>query len=152
VRILGPQPGDHDTCASILAALPDWFGIPEANAEYSRAVEQLPTFIALDDNAETIGLLAIKQHYERAAGIYLIAVRPEHHCAGIGRALVDAAETWLRGQHVEFLQVKTLSPRSDDAFYAPTRRFYETVGFHPFEEMPKLWGERNPCLIMIKSL
>lgn len=152
MKILGPQPGDHDTCAALLAALPDWFGLPDANAEYARAVEQLPTFTAVDDHENTVGLLSIKCHFEYAAEIYLIAVRPEHHRAGVGRALVDAAETWLRGRHVRFFQVKTLSPRREDAFYARTRRFYEALGFHPFEEMPTLWGERNPCLIMIKSL
>ncbi len=153
MRILGPQPGNSETCAALLAALPDWFGIPQANETYARTVAKLPTFIAInEDTDETLGLLSILHHFKAAAEIHLIVVRPEHHHHGIGRALVDAAETWLRGKHVRYLQVKTLSPRREDEHYARTRRFYEAVGFSPFEEMPTLWGEANPCLIMIKSL
>lgn len=152
MNIRGPQPGNQQQCAELLAALPDWFGIPDANEHYAQSVMKLPTFLAMRDDDTPIGLLSIKLHFSHAAEIYLIAVRPEHHRTGVGRALLDAAETWLRAQHVSFLQVKTLSPRREDEFYAHTRQFYEAVGFMPFEEMPRLWGEHNPCLIMIKSL
>ena len=41
-----------------------------------------------------------------------MGVLPEHHRAGIGRALLEAAESWLAERDIEYLQVKTLSPRS----------------------------------------
>lgn len=63
-----------------------------------------------------------------------------------------AAEDHLRAAGVGFLQVKTLSPTHPDPFYARTRQFYQSMGFQPLEEFPTLWGEANPCLLMIKHL
>lgn len=39
-----------------------------------------------------------------------------------------------------------------DQNYERTRRFYLAAGFTPLEEFPDLWDERNPCLLMVKSL
>ena len=152
VTITGPAPGSSELCESILRALPNWFGIEEALLEYVRDVADLPTFTA-HRNGEAIGLLSIKQHFEHSAEIHLIAVRPEHHRSSAGRALVDAAERWLL-EHTatRFLQVKTLSSSREDASYAATRRFYSALGFVPLEEFPTLWGPRNPCLLLIKTL
>jgi hypothetical protein len=36
--------------------------------------------------------------------------------------------------------------------YARTRRFYESRGFRPLEEIKGFWNEENPCLIMVKHL
>jgi hypothetical protein len=58
----------------------------------------------------------------------------------------------LRGQGVEYLQVKTLSDAHPDAGYARTRAFYQAMGFRPLQELPELWGEENPCLQMVKGL
>ena len=33
-----------------------------------------------------------------------------------------------------------------------TRLFYEAMDFRPLEELKTLWGERLPCLIMVKKL
>ena len=79
-----------------------------------------------------------------------MGVLPEHHRAGIGRALLQAAESWLAARDIEFLQVKTLSPRHPDPGYAATRAFYFGCGFRPLEEMPELWGPDQPALQMIK--
>ena len=79
-----------------------------------------------------------------------MAVLPEHHRAGIGRAMLQAAESWLAGRDIEFLQVKTLSPRHPDPGYTATRAFYFGCGFRPLEEMPELWGPDQPALQMIK--
>ena len=62
------------------------------------------------------------------------------------------AEEWLRSERIEFLQVKTLGPSRPDLDYERTGKFYEAVGFRPLEEFPTLWGERLPCLQMVKSL
>jgi GNAT superfamily N-acetyltransferase len=96
--------------------------------------------------------MSIKRHSAQAAELYVLGVRAEHHRQGIGRMLLDAVEQWLEAQGVCFLQVKTLSASACSAEYDRTRRFYEAMGFVPLEEFPKLWSERNPCLMMIKSL
>ena len=101
---------------------------------------------------DVFGFISIRPHFDRAAEVHLIAVREEHHRTGVGRALLSAAEEWLRARDVKFLQVKTLSPSRECAHYARTRRFYEVMGFTPLEEFKTLWGERNPCLMMVKGL
>lgn len=152
MQIKGPQPGSSQTCETILRALPGWFGIETATQEYIDTVPKLPTFTAYNSQDEPIGLLSIKKHFDIAAEIYLIAVLPNHHRAGAGRALVHAAEDWLRPQGVRYFQVKTLSASRPCEHYDRTRRFYTSMGFEPFEEMPTLWDPHNPCLIMIKTL
>ena len=81
-----------------------------------------------------------------------MGVLPEHHRAGIGLAMLEAAESWLAERDVAYLQVKTLSPRHPDTGYAATRAFYFGCGFRPLEEMPELWGKEQPALQMIKSI
>ena len=81
-----------------------------------------------------------------------MAVRPEHHRRGIGRALLLHAEASLTRAGVEFLQVKTLSPSADDEGYAKTRAFYLAYGFRPLEEFPDLWDPQNPALQMVKTV
>ncbi len=53
---------------------------------------------------------------------------------------------------MECLQVKTLGPSHPDEHYARTRRFYESRGFRPLEEIDSIWDETNPCLIMVKRI
>ena len=59
---------------------------------------------------------------------------------------------FLRARDVEYLQVKTLGPSDPSEHYAATRHFYSARGFRPLEELTAIWGEANPCLIMIKHL
>jgi len=134
-------------CRRVLEALPDWFGLPDAVERYVRDVAALPV-LAVEDN----GFLALKVHNDTAAEIYVMGVLPEHHRHGIGTALVEDAENLLRVMGVEYLQVKTLGPSEPSEHYAATRRFYESRGFRPLEELTAIWGEENPCLIMVKRL
>ncbi len=72
--------------------------------------------------------------------------------AGSGRRWWQAAESHARGLGVEYMQVKTLGPSRPDKGYAGTRAFYAAMGFRPLEEFPQIWGEHNPCLILVKRL
>jgi ribosomal protein S18 acetylase RimI-like enzyme len=136
-----------ELCREILTALPDWFGIEEAVDAYVRDVAGLPTFAAGRD-----GFLALKQHTASAGEIYVMGVRPESRRYGLGTALLEAAESFLRAREVEYLQVKTLGPSHPSEHYAATRSFYAARGFLPLEELTAIWGEANPCLIMVKQL
>jgi GNAT superfamily N-acetyltransferase len=71
--------------------------------------------------------------------------------SGVGTALVAAVEHQLRVDGVRLFSVKTLADTHQDQGYAPTRHFYKTCGFFPLEVID-LWGEDNPCLIMVKPL
>ena len=149
--IEGPCLGKAPLCEPILRSLPDWFGIEEAIVHYSAEIDRLPTFVACDTE-RVLGFVSLKQHNPFSAELYVMAVRQPMHRRGLGRALVDQAQEWLRGQGVEYLQVKTLGPSHGDPNYARTRAFYLAVGFRPLEEFRQLWNAQNPCLVMVKRL
>lgn len=149
---LRDQPaGSGAICRRILDALPEWFGIPEANDDYVAFAETSPSVIA-SSGEEDVGILTLKLHSPYAAEVHLIAVLPEHHRSGIGRTMLEHAERRLANSGVEFLQVKTLSEKRPDPNYDKTRRFYLAQGFRPLEEFPTLWDPSNPALQLIKSL
>lgn len=151
VNIVGPYFGKAAVCEPILRSLPDWFGIEQAIMDYLTEVDHLPTFLAYDTDA-VVGFLSLKLHNPSSAEVYVMGTKPESHRKGIGRALINRAQTWLMSQSIEYLQVKTLGPSHSDENYAKTRDFYAAMGFKPLEEFKQIWDEHNPCLIMIKGL
>ncbi|MCG8591674.1 MAG: GNAT family N-acetyltransferase [Proteobacteria bacterium] len=138
-------------CERILAALPEWFGIPATNEEYIHGLAKRTAFVARLDGTE-VGFLALERHFPAAAEIHVLAVDPTRHRQGIGRALVSHAEAWLRSEGVEILHVKTLGPSDPHPPYADTRAFYAAEGFRPVFETTALWGPENPALVLVKFL
>ena len=148
----------HDPSAveRILRALPEWFGIEESLVEYVEHSATHPTYLALPvggptGSADVAGILVTTRHFPPSGEVHLMAVVPDAHRRGAGRALLAAAKTDLRADGVRFLQVKTLGPSSDDEHYARTREFYLACGFTPLEEHLDLWPG-NPCLVLVKVL
>lgn len=133
---------------AVLGDLPDWFGIEEATQGYIQAAAALPTFAVEPD----LAFLCVKQHTPRAAELYVMGVRREHHRRGIGRGLVRAAESWCRARGIRYLHVKTLGPSNSSPGYDATRAFYEAQGFVALEEMHGFWDEENPALILVKDV
>jgi len=151
ISIQGPFLEKATLCEPVLRSLPEWFGLEDANQHYLKSIDEMPTFLALDKD-EVVGFLTVLQHYPTTAEIYVTGVAPQYHRHGLGRAMVNAVENYLRDLGVQFLQVKTLSDSHPDEGYAKTRAFYRAVGFHPLEEFKTLWGEANPCLLLVKNL
>ena len=143
--------GAGAACADILASLPHWFGFPQSVADYVESADTHPTVVATMDGRDC-GILTLRVHTPYAAEIVVMGVLPGQHRGGIGRAMLQAAESWLAERDITYLQVKTLSPRSADEGYAATRAFYFGCGFRPLEEMPDLWGRDSPALQMIKTV
>ena len=135
----------------LMRALPDWFGIEESIVEYVEDARRLPTTIARDAAGTGIGILLLKQHFPESSEIQLMAVDPAWHRRGVGRALVQHAESKLRDEGATTMSVKTLGPSHPDAGYALTRQFYRACGFAPVEEFADLWPG-NPCLLMVKAI
>jgi GNAT superfamily N-acetyltransferase len=143
----------------LLRAVPQWFGIESAVADYVASAAELPTYFAWPasglsgehEDGRAVGALLAARHFPCSAEIHLMAVDPALHRRGVGHALVTALEDDLIAEGAEFLQVKTLGPAHPDAGYALTRQFYAAVGFRPLEEIHGLWPD-NPCLVMVKSL
>ena len=149
--VRGPLEGQGEACEAVLRALPDWFGIEASIVQYVKDVDGLPAFVAVEGE-RVVGLVALTRHSPEAAEIHVMGVLPERRRGGVGRALLAAAEGWLRAEGVRFLTVKTLSATSDDPSYAETRAFYAAMGFASLMELPGLWDEDNPCLVMLKTL
>lgn len=138
-------------CAALLATVPHWFGIAAANHGYQQVADRSPTLVATDDG-QHVGFVTVVRHSAYAAELHVMAVRPERHRHGIGRALVLQAEEQLRSEGIEYLQVKTLSATAGDHGYLRTLAFYQALGFRVLEEMPTLWNPDNPAVILIKRL
>ncbi len=150
MQIIAPQLGLGQACRAVLDALPDWFGIPESNDEYVAFVDAHPTWSAVDDDGQVVGLLAPRHHPE-SAEIHPIAVLPQWHRHGVGRALVDAFEAESVERGFRLTQVKALGQSDPDAGYALTRQFYAALGYLQLEEMLDLWTG-NPALVRVKPL
>lgn len=135
----------------ILKSLPNWFGIPESTQEYVNKSSKLPFFAAIEES-NPLGFISIKENNEYTAEIYVMGVLPDYHKQGVGKALFNKTLRWAKEKGYEFLQVKTLDESHPDIYYAGTRKFYLSMGFKPLECFPELWGNENPCLIMIKYI
>lgn len=138
-------------CASILAELPDWFGIPASNLAYAEAAERGPTWIAGNAGRAT-GVMVLTDTGFAAVDVHLLAVRLQQHRSGVGRALIHEARTFGRLLGKSFLTVKTQGPSAGYEAYERTRAFYEAVGFRGLEEFTEIWGPKNPCLIMVMPI
>ena len=139
-------------CENTLRNLPEWFGIEQAILDYVKGVRE-QFFLTAREQKEPVGFISILDHNPYTSEIYVIAVLKEFQGQGLGGELIRLAEKEIMHQGSKrYLTVKTLSDSHPDPFYQKTRQFYYKMGFYPLEELKALWGEKNPCLLMIKSL
>ena len=140
LRIRAQAVGAGEICRRILETLPTWFAIPASVEDYVATADRSPTVIAsLGD--EDVGVLTLVKHSQYAAEVCVMAVVPELHRQGIGRALLGYAESMLAADGMEFLQVKTLAPSKPDDGYDKTRAFYLAYGSGPeLRGVPRLVG------------
>ena len=138
-------------CVSVLAELPQWFGISASNAGYAEAAEREQAWVA-EDGDELLGLMVLTDLGFSSLDVHLLAVRPHAHRKGVGRALIEKARAVGRELGKPYLTVKTQGPSAGYEPYDRTRRFYLGVGLEPLEELTEIWGPENPCLIMIAPL
>jgi GNAT superfamily N-acetyltransferase len=141
---------DPDAVGEILATIPEWFGIPEANASYVEDAARLPSYLAIE-GADVLGVALLTEHFPGSRELHLIAVRRDRHREGIGRMLLAAIEADLRASGVQILEVHTVGPTSESQEYARTREFYLASGFVAMNELQRIdWN--GPTLILVKPL
>lgn len=140
-----------EVCLKILRDLPEWFGIESSLLNYSEEVMEKEFYTATISD-EPVAFISVKINNEFTAEIYVIGILKNFHRMGIGKILLEKAEEILKEKGYKFLMVKTVSESLDNAAYAKTRLFYKKIGFLPLEEIAEIWGEQNPCLILIKIL
>ncbi len=138
-------------CNQILRALPKWFGIESSIVDYTNDVKKMLTW-SVQDAKNSIGFISIHQHNQFTAEVHVIGILEDYHHQGLGQKLIETVEIYLSQQGFKFLTVKTLSEKRADENYEKTRKFYLKMGFFPIEEFKTLWGEHNPCLMMIKPI
>ena len=151
VRFVEQTERKSEIVAEIMGNLKEWFGIEHVNKRLAEEAVGRPMWVAWRGNVP-VGFVTLKIHNQWTAELDVLAVRREDHRKGIGTRLVALSEKYLREKGFRFLTLKTLSESSPDEGYAHTRAFYKSLEFVPFEELPTLWNEGNPCLIMIKYL
>ena len=135
---------------TILEALPDWFGLPEAREEYIvNSVNQ--QFFAAVKEEKTIGFLWLKQTGKDTVEVSVMGVLKEFHRHGIGRKLFMKAKEKAIKDGFSFIQVKTVQMGQYDN-YDNTNKFYISLGFKEFEIFPTLWDEWNPCQVYVMAL
>lgn len=138
-------------CETVLRSLPQWFSIESAIKQYIVEVEKMP-MLTIGSGNKTVGFLSYRKHFENSCEIYVMGIMPDHHRKGLGTALIYRLQKIIKEEGGNFLQVKTLSPTRESEEYRQTRKFYLSLGFTPLEEFKQLWGEDNPCLLLVKKI
>ena len=115
---------------SILEALSEWFGIPEAREQYIKESAAQPFFAALDAE-KLIGFLCLKETGKETVELSVMGVLKDYHRRGIGRKLFEQAKKAARNSGYAFMQVKTVQ-MGRYAEYDATNRFYRSLGFKEF--------------------
>jgi GNAT superfamily N-acetyltransferase len=135
----------------ILNDLPEWFGLPDSNKQYIKDVCDL-IFIGIVEDSKYIGFCALKEENSKHLNMHVLGLMKSYHGNGIGTKMIQFIETFSRENDYNYLSVLTLSSASCDVNYGLTRKFYLKNGFHEFMELPTLWDESNPAVLMIKDL
>jgi len=139
-------------CERLIRSLPHWFGLPDSNAAYLRDLGSLPSWVALRDECEVVGAATLQSHLGDSFEVHFMAVHPDLHRQGVGRALLAHLEWEARARGGRRLCVRTLAPSDPDPHYARTRAFYTAMGFEPLFETSAFWGAENPAIVMVKTL
>jgi GNAT superfamily N-acetyltransferase len=149
VRPLEPA-RDAAGCDAVVAALPEWFAIESGRRDCARAVRAEDGLVAVRGE-DVVGFVTWRRATPVATEITWLAVHPEHHRQGVGRALVEALVARAPATGARVLTAWTLSERAPDPDYARTRAAYAAMGFLPVAEA-EIWGPENPAVLLLRPL
>ncbi len=107
-------------------------------------------FLILEDEGEVLGYSCWGPiaGTVTSADLYWIAVRPGQQGKGLGRTLLEAAETWMAREGRTRVYLET----STRAQYAPTREFYARCGYEVVAELPDFYAPGDGKAIFLKIL
>lgn len=150
IQIMDDRQEKQRVARTILEALPEWFGIPEARENYIReSADEI--MLVSSEGGDPEGFLCLKETGRDTLELAVMGVLKERHRQGVGTALVRAAKRIARERGYSFLQVKTVQMGRYPEYDA-TNRFYLSLGFKEFEVFPTLWDEWNPCQVYVTSV
>jgi ribosomal protein S18 acetylase RimI-like enzyme len=94
---------------------------PEADIRLARSGANADVLVGRDGVAIVASVLV--GHDGHRGWVYYVSVDPDHQRRDFGRAIMTAAEDWLRARGIEKLQ---LMVRGDNT---QVKAFYESIGF-----------------------
>jgi ribosomal protein S18 acetylase RimI-like enzyme len=83
-----------------------------------------------------------------SADLYWIAVHPGRQGQGLGRTMMEAAESWMAQEG----RVRVYLETSTRPQYEPTRAFYERCGYEIVAELPDFYAPGDGKAIFFKLL
>ncbi len=101
----------------------------DPQADIVRARGKTNSEILVGRDGQAIVATVMVGHDGHRGWVYYVAVDPDHHKMGHGRAIMTAAENWLRDRSVEKLQ---LLVRADNT---RVQAFYETLDYDQQERI-----------------
>jgi GNAT superfamily N-acetyltransferase len=110
-------PADADACDAIVRDLPDWFGLDVGIRDCAAAVRSQDGLVAERFDGSVAGFLTWVRHFPETAEISWMAVAPDDHRRGVGRALLGELSARLVDGGARLLLVKTLSANGDSEDY-----------------------------------
>ena len=137
---------------AILGKLPEWFGNQVAVNQYAAEAVELPYWAAFNQANCCVGFFCVKTHYKNTGEIVVCGILPEYQHSGVGKILYSKAEEYFIQNGCKYSLVKTLSDIAESKPYEQTRKFYRSIGFEPLITLTEMWDEKNPCLIMLKTI
>jgi N-acetylglutamate synthase-like GNAT family acetyltransferase len=141
---------DAEACDTIIASLPDWFGLEEGIRDCAQAVRR-ERGLVIERDGSVAGFLTVVERTPAMSEITWLAVRADLRGRGLGTRLVEALVADLRSLGARLLLVQTLSDREDPGpEYAQTRAFYLARGFVPAAELEG--SPDNPIQLMSRNL
>jgi len=139
-----------DLCCQITAALPEYFGLAQANEQYFAGVRTRENFAAIIDHKH-VGLLSLDFPYPGNGNIYWMAVLQEYQNHGAGSKLLAHACAFAETRCADTMTVETLAPQEANENYLKTYKFYKQSGFKPLFNLKPAGYEWN-MVYMWKSL
>ena len=133
----------------VLDQLPEWFGNEEAKKDYIIKVRSTEMWKAVNGE-EIIGFISIKIHHEFTGDIYVFGIKKDYHHKGIGKQLLNTAETYVKGLGCKRIIVKTLSDTVNYQPYLDTLKFYLANNYERLITFTEFWDSENPCLMLMK--
>lgn len=100
---------------------------PAADIALARQESNSTVLLARRDGAVVAS--ALVGHDGHRGWVYYVTVDPDHRFRGFGRAIMDAAEAWLRAKGIEKMQ---LMVRGDNA---QVHAFYQSLGYFEQERV-----------------
>jgi ribosomal protein S18 acetylase RimI-like enzyme len=100
---------------------------PEGDIARARKGDNATVLLGRDDGTLVASVMA--GHDGHRGWVYYVTVDPDHRFKGYGRAIMAAAEDWLRARGMEKMQ---LMVRTDNA---QVHAFYRSLGYFPQERV-----------------